>query len=178
MGSTETAGVIPQGYWSAASGAASTAPLDLVDESGNPTPATMTWAATGTWALPVTETAGSIRMMKGYLDTTSSSTTTVTVADLPAGTYDVYVYVDGANSAYARTGRYTITTATGATVGAATDAAYANYASTFVLASNSKGNYLRFRVSGDGFTLTAKPLTADSATLRAPVNGIQIVPVQ
>jgi hypothetical protein len=79
-------------------------------------------------------------MMRGYRDPTSSSTTTVTVADLPAGTYDVYVYVDGANSAYARTGQYTITTATGSTVATATDAASANYTSTFVLASNSKGN--------------------------------------
>jgi hypothetical protein len=31
-------------------------------------------------------------------------------------------------------------------------------------------------MSGTSFTLTARPLTGGNSTLRAPVNGIQIVP--
>ena len=47
-------------------------------------------------------------MMKGYLDTGSGGATTVTVAGLPAGAYDVYVYADGDNGAASRTGSYRI----------------------------------------------------------------------
>ena len=46
---------------------------------------------------PIADQPGSARMMKGYLDTTSSSTTTVWVTGLAAGSYDIYVYADGDN---------------------------------------------------------------------------------
>ena len=46
-------------------------------------------------------------MMKGYLDTGTATTSTVTIASLPAGAWDIYVYVDGDNGG-ARTASYQI----------------------------------------------------------------------
>jgi len=36
--------------------------------------------------------------MKGYLDTSASSTTTIDVSGLAEGAYDIYVYADGNTS--------------------------------------------------------------------------------
>jgi hypothetical protein len=114
-------------------------------------------------------------MMKGYLDTTSTSATTVTVTGLTAGTYNVYVYGDGDNRSYTRTAVYTMS-GDATTAIKLTDAANVNFASTFTQASGSAGNYVRFTITGTGFTLTATPGAASTATERAPVNGIQVVP--
>jgi hypothetical protein len=178
MAASEIAGVVPQGNWIAARGAASAAPLALEDSSGATTGATVSWVANGTWATTITEAAGNARMMKGYLDTSSSSTTTINVAGLDPGEYDVYVYVDGANSVYRRTGGYTFSVpgADPVTV-TATDAASANFSGTFTAAVDGPGNYVRFHLSGTSFQLTATPVSGDTTTWRAPVNGIQIVPV-
>jgi hypothetical protein len=177
MAASESAGVVPQTNWLAARGAASTAPLALKDSSGASTSATMTWVANGTYATAITETAGNARMMKGYLDTSASSTTTIDVTGLAEGAYDIYVYADGANGTAARTGRYTLS-APGATPVSVTltDAASANFGGTFTAASGGAGNYVRFHLTGTSFTLTAVPISADTTTWRAPVNAIQIVP--
>ena len=60
-------------------------------------------------------------------------------------------------------------------VGSCTDAANAMFSSSFVAASNSRGNYVKFTIAGTAFTTSAAPVSGDNATLRAPVNGIQIV---
>lgn len=101
----------------------------------------------------------------------------MTVAGLSARTYDVYVYADGANHIYARTAAYTIT-GPGITTRTITltDAANTNFSSAFSPASNASGNYVKFTVHASGFTVTATPVSGGNATLRAPVNGIQIVP--
>jgi hypothetical protein len=116
--------------------------------------------------------------MKGYLDTSSSSVTTVTVAGLAPGAYDVYVYVDGDNRTYTRTGAYRITGTgiTPVTMNLA-DPADTNFAGSFseATATSVIGNYLKFSITGDGFTLTATPASSTNATLRAPINAIQIV---
>jgi hypothetical protein len=117
-------------------------------------------------------------MMKGYLDTSSSSRTTVTVAGLLPQAYDVYVYVDGDNRIYDHGAEYTISgSGISTTTVALTDPANANYSGTFTRASNSAGNYVKFTINAGGFTVTAKPTTSGNAALRAPVNGIQIVPL-
>jgi hypothetical protein len=83
MGASETAGVIPKANWNSAFQFASTAPLPLKDDTGAATNVTVTWSAPGgTYMTPIADQPGSARMMKGYLDTTSSSTTTVQVAGL------------------------------------------------------------------------------------------------
>jgi hypothetical protein len=178
MASSETAGVVSQAHWNGATAATRSTGLALVDADGRATTATVTWSANGTWATPITDAAGNARLMRGYLDTTSTSTTTVTVNGLAAQNYDVYVYADGANRGYTRTAAYTLTVAGRSPVTIKlTDTANRNYAGTYTQAQNSSGNYVRFRINGGQFTLTATPVSGSNATLRAPVNAIQIVPV-
>lgn len=177
MAPAETAGVVPKSHWNQASGSTRSTPLALVDDTGAATSAAVTWTANGTWMTPITDQAGNRRMMKGYLDTSSTSTTTVTVTGLPSGAYDVYVYADGHNYDFWRTAAYRISGAgvTPTTINL-TDPASTNFDATFVAASGSNGNYVKFSVNATGFTLTATPGSGGNASLRAPVNGIQIVP--
>jgi hypothetical protein len=177
MDAAESAGVIVATNWNNAPGAASTSPLALVDDNGAPTAASITWNAAGVWQTRDDDTAGNTRMMRGYLDTTSTSTTTVTVSGLATGTYDVYVYADGDNHGFSRTAAYTLSGAgiTTTTVNM-TDAANTTFSGIYTAAANSNGNYVQFSVTGSGFTLTAAPVIGSNPTLRAPVNGIQIVP--
>ena len=102
VGSSEVAGVVAIANWNSAAGAASPAPLAVVDATGTATGATVTWAANGVWMTPITDQAGDRRMMRGYLDSSNTSTTTVSVARLIPRAYDVYVYVDGDNRTYNR----------------------------------------------------------------------------
>jgi hypothetical protein len=177
MTAAESAGVVAKTNWNSAAGAASAAPLSLVDDSGAATTATVAWSANGAWMLPITDAAGNARMMKGYLDTNSASVTTVTVSGLSSRTYDVYVYADGDNRAYTRSAAYKVSgPGIADTTITLTDVADTNFAGTFTAASNSSGNYVKFTVTGSTFTLTATPGTATTATQRAPVNAIQIVP--
>ena len=116
-------------------------------------------------------------MMKGYLDTTSTSGSTVSVAGLASGPYDVYVYADGDNKIYPRSAAYTISgpgiTTTTVTLN---DAANTNFGGTFTRAANSSGNYIRFTIAATAFTIEAVPTAPETGTRRAPINGIQIVP--
>ena len=177
MTAAETAGVVPKGNWNSATGASRTTPLALVDETGAPTNATLTWSANGGWKIPVTDRPGDTRMMAGYLDTNSTSITTVTFAGLPSRAYDVYVYVDGDNREFARTAAYRISgpgiTSTSVNL---TDPASTNFTGTFTQAAGSSGNYVKFTINAGGFTLTATPVSGTNPTLRAPINAIQIVP--
>jgi hypothetical protein len=178
MGPADTAGVVAQAYWNNAAGAASSSALTLVDRTGAATGATATWTADGIWATPAADQPGNVRMMRGYLDTSSTSTTTITVAGLPVSAYDVYVYADGANGGFSRTAAYTISGPTTApTTIELIDRANTNFVQAFTPASGGPGNYVKFSISAGEFTLTARPVSGGNATLRAPVNGIQIVPI-
>ncbi len=177
IGAAERAGVVSQSNWNNASGATRSTALALVDDTGAATGARVTWAANNTWMLPTADQAGNPRMMKGYLDTTSTSTTTVTVSGLSSRAYDVYVYADGANTSYTRTAAYTISgTGITTTTIRLTDVANTNFSTTFTTAINTNGNYVKFTINAAGFTLRATPVSGSNATLRAPINGIQIVP--
>ncbi len=180
MATTEVAGVIPEPNWNDASGVSSSSPLSLIDDTGAATSATVTWSSNDIWDTPITDQPGNARMMKGYLDTSSNSTTTVTVAGLPtsAGGYQVYVYADGDNGSATRTGIYTISGAgiTTTTINL-TDAASTNFSGTFTQANNSTGNYVVFTINAAGFTLSATGGAASDGFPRAPINGIQIVPI-
>ena len=109
-------------------------------------------------------------MMKGYIDTTSTSTTTVNVSGLPPRAYDVYVYVDGANGTSERSGTYTISGAgiTTKTI-TAIDAASTDFSTAFTQAADSAGSYVKFTITACGFTLSAAPSAAATTTRRAPV---------
>src|SRR5208337_3203190 len=159
MGSTEVAGVVAQSNWNDAAGMKSASALALLDQNGNSTGATVTWNTNGIWFLPITDTAGNNRMMRGYLDTVGS-TTTVTVAGLPANAagYKVYVYADGDNGGETRTGAYQISgTGIPTTSVNLTDAAGVNFGGTFTQANNTAGNYVLFTITATGFTITATP---------------------
>jgi len=180
MAPTEVAGVIPEPNWNDASGVSSSSPLALIDDTGAATSATVTWSSNDVWDTPITDQPGNARMMKGYLDTSSNSTTTVTVAGLPtsAGGYQVYVYADGDNGSATRTGIYTISGASITTTTIdLTDAANTNFSGTFTQANNSTGNYVVFTINATGFTLSATGGAASDGFPRAPINGIQIVPI-
>ena len=178
MVSTEVAGVVSQSNWNNASGKASSSPLPLLNQSGAVSGATVTWTTNGIWNLPITDTAGNNRLMRGYLDTVGGMTT-VTVAGLQANGagYNVYVYADGDNGTVSRSASYQISgpgvTTTSITL---TDAANTNFAGVFKQASNSSGNYVMFTISGTQFTITATPGASTDTNPRAPLNAIQVVP--
>ena len=103
----------------------------------------------------------------------------MTVSGLAAGTYDIYVYTDGDNAGFSRTASYELITSAGlAGRTSATDPANTNFSGTFIQAANSNGNYVVFRgvpvIAAASVTVAAQPQTASD--LRAPINGIQIVP--
>ena len=179
MASTEIAGVIAKPNWNNAGGASSSAPL-LVDETGSSTATTVSWSSNGTWETPIVDQPGDYRMMKGYLDTANTATTTVTVSGLPsnASGYNVYVYADGSNGSASRTGIYQIS-GTGITTTSIslTDAANTNFSGTYSQANNSAGNYVVFTINATSFTISATPGASTDGYQRAPVNGIQIVPL-
>jgi hypothetical protein len=180
MGSTEVAGISAQSNWNNASGMSSAAPLVLVNQSGASSGATVTWNTNGLYDLPISDTPGNYRMMRGYLDTVGGITT-VTVAGLPssAGGYNVYVYADGDNGGGTRTGAYQISGAGISTSSVnLTDAASTNFSGSFTQANNSNGNYVLFSITNaaTGFTITATPGATTDSYPRAPLNAIQIVP--
>lgn len=180
MAATEVAGVIAKSNWNQANGASSTSALALNDETGAATTATASWKADGVWSLPIVDQSGNVRLMEGYLDTGSGNSTTVTVSGLASNTngYNVYVYADGDNGSATRSGTYQITGAgiTTSSIGL-TDPANTNFGGTFSQANTSNGNYVVFSINATGFTLTATPGSASDGTRRAPLNGVQIVPL-
>jgi hypothetical protein len=177
MGPSEIAGVARRAFWNNAFGAGSSIPVALVDETGTSTGAGVTWTSNNAWSLPIPDQPGDFRMMGGYLDTASNTTTMVTVSGLAAKTYDLYVYADGDNGAATRSAKYVFSAPgiDGITV-TLVDAPRINFSGTYTEANNSPGNFVRFTFQGTGFTLKAVPGTASDQTQRAPVNGIQIVP--
>lgn len=175
MGASETAGLVPKANWNNAAGGSSASPLALLDETGSPTGATVTWTSQVGWNLPTADAPGNSRMMGGYIDTLGTAPTQVAVAGLPVSGsgWDIYVYADGDNQGSTRAGAYQISgpgiAPTGATV---TDLGSTNFSGTFV----QSGNYAKFTITASGFTLSATPASSSDSYLRAPINGIQIVP--
>lgn len=176
MAAGDIAGVVPKSHWNNAAGAKSSAPLPLIDDAGTLRTATVSWNASGVWLTPIVDQPGNPRLMKGYLNNANTTVTTVTVAGLATADYDVYVYVDGDNKVSTRNATYTIsgTGITTTSIGL-TDAPSTNFSGTFKQALNSSGNYVKFRINANGFTLTAKPGSSTDAYVRAPINAIQIV---
>ena len=181
MGSAEQAGVLPKTNWNNATGAVSSAPLALVDETGTSTNVTVSWRADNIWDELIVDQPGNVRMMRGYLDNGHQDTTIVTVNGLPSDPngFKIYVYADGSNSGSgSNTGIYQVS-GPGITTSNVTLTYNSNFNGTFTQAttSSSVGNYLILTIPNvSGFTLSAIPSFATSGYKRAPVNGIQIVP--
>ncbi len=169
----EIAGVVEKPNWNSATGAQSTSPLALRDESGALTTATVSWTAANTWSVPITGTTGQIRMMRGYLDNATQRPTTVTVTGLPvaANGWDIYVYTDGDNGSARKEGLYWLDG--GAPVFCSDRS---NFTGTYQRCADGPGNYVVLSTAETSFKLTALPIASESGNFRAPVNGIQIVP--
>jgi len=181
MSSTESAGVVSQTNWNNLTGASGTATTIKNGSGATVSGMTVTYSSTNTWAdAGVANTAGNLRMMRGYLDiNTNGASTAVSVSGLSSlGYYDVYVYAagDGSN----RVGEYTIGNQTYWTNDTAT------FSGSFTRSTGetdpgsyqnaTAGNYMVFSdLTGNSVSLTATGAYAADGTLRAPVNGIQIV---
>jgi hypothetical protein len=172
---SESAGYVSANHWNTLAGASGAATA-LVQNQGSSSAASINWASNNLWSTPITEAAGNKRMMKGYLDTNDTSTTSVAVSGLPKGYsrggYEVYVYVDGhSNATDSKQGRYTLDGSLITVI----DAASTEFGGTFTLANNGTGNCIVFsNRTSSGFTLTATPNLQQPGG-RAPLNGIQIV---
>jgi hypothetical protein len=170
----------------------------LLDKGGaSLATASVTWTSNNLFTIEATVPADQdANLMKGYLDTNNTSTSTVEVAGLPSDwlAYDVYVYLDGDSNA-GRAGNYTITSLLdGAKTATVSDTANWNVdgiaGGTFVRANENAhdlttspgftaGNYLVFPGRHDlAFTLTAQGSQAGASPPRAPISGIQIVATQ
>jgi len=171
---------VSQSNWNNASGANNSTPLALADETGLPTAAAVTWSSDDVWSEPITDAPGNIRMMKGYLDNGNQNAAVVNVTGLPPDPngYSVYVYADGAAGG-SNTGIYQIS-GPGFTPPSSILTYTSNFAGTFTQATQSSpiGNYVVFTIPAtSAFTLSAIPSTASTGYKRAPINGIQIVPL-
>ena len=170
MAVSESAGMVAALNWNNGTGSQGSL-SSLADNLGLPTSTSAVWTANDPWAIGLTDTPGNYRMMNGYLDSTDTSTTAVTVSALSSyfthNGYDVYVYCNGDSTG--RAGDYTL----GGTTIQAQDTS--KYKGTFIQASNSAGNYVKFTgLTGASFTLNAHA-SATAGGYRAPVNGLQIV---
>lgn len=203
MTPAELAGAVPSANWNSFTPAVQATAQPLHDNLGAATGATVTWASNNTWNTGAAAGTGNLRMMKGYLDSSDTSVTTVNVANLPASLtaapYAVLLYYDGDNGGSERVGKYSIT---GATTGNATfwgrDAANSTFSGVFLpgqtatdplagggnIDSNSAaalavpaGNMVIFRgLTGSSFTLSAQSSVSSDATNRSAIEGFQILP--
>ena len=169
---TGTAGVVAQANWNNGAGNVGSA-TNLVDDSGAGTGMNAAWVSNNLFnvfgAAPTTQDAA---LMRGYLDTTDTSVTRVTLTNVAYSKYDVYVYFDG-DAATGRSGNYSVN---GTTKGPLVDSANfpaAGTAANYVQADApaSAGNYAVF----SGQTAPFVSLTAQASNFRAPVNAIQVV---
>ena len=110
MGPTEEAGApgFEQINWN--SDGREVGSLDnLIDASGQATTVSVSWTANSTYRNNnVPDESGNNRMMRGYLDTSDTSTTQVTVTGIPYGNYTLVIYMDGGNYSARRNGKYTV----------------------------------------------------------------------
>jgi hypothetical protein len=158
----------------------STSPT-LVDETGRATDAYITWRSSTTFATGITDTAGDNRMMKGYLDNQDQGSIYVGINNLPVTPYgwDVYIYTDGDNASATRTASYSVDNGTTVYSASVSDTA-TNFGGSYVQGINSStGNYVKLGgVIGSALIVKSTPLTTSDAVLRAPINGIQLVPTK
>lgn len=175
MGAAEIAGVVKVSNWNSLTGKSGTQST-LKQADGSTAAGTVTWSSNDTGSQNITDSAGDKRMMKGYLNTSNTSTTSVTVSGLgapySANGYDVYVYVDGDNGTATRAGTYKI----GTRSYVCTDDSGKSFSGAYALGSNRAGNFMIYpNVSGTSFTVMATPGTSSDAIKSAPLNGLQIV---
>jgi hypothetical protein len=177
MGGSEVAGVVPTNNWNNATTKAGSN-LALVDATGASTTATVTWSADHTSSNGTNNTPGNFRMIQGLINTATNTTTTVTVNSLPADSngYKIYVYCTENTFGTTRVAAYKIS-GSGVTTTTINATDPGSFSGTFTQANNSTGNYVVFTIGNvSAFTVSATPVSASDGILRAPFNGMQIVP--
>jgi PEP-CTERM motif len=167
------AGVLGTGIWNNLSGA-SGGPTALTEHDGDIGSPTVSWASNNTWSSTGggeenNGFAGEDRdLMKGYLDTTDVSTTSITINGLKNGRYDLYLYILGGTGG--RSGDYSVNGVVQHNISQTNPSAFKMSTSL-----DNVGNYLLFEdVMGPTITITAKA-AAPGGAFRAPINGIEVV---
>jgi hypothetical protein len=173
---TDLAGVIKLANWNNTPGNQKGGFLGLVDSAGVPTTASVLWSSDNTWSSPIPETNPDYRLMKGYLDNGLGGSVRITVTGIPYPKYHIYVYANDDNNSGGTIGRYELDhDLTLEILYGQTDPVFdGTYKEAFGAAAgdpNAKGNYLVFR----DVTEPTFDLTAYVVSLRAPINGIQII---
>ena len=182
MDPNDIAGVKQAKNWNSASGNQGSLSSLLFADGSTATGASVGWSASDTWTAGFTDTATSSdsRMMSGYLDpraTALPATINVTLPSAMSGAYDVYVYCYGNVDSRTRTYQYAIGTKTHSWTQQGPSATTFPGYKEAPEGGTGDYDYVVFRnLTGNTFTLTATPLAATGGTsLRAPLNGIQIV---
>ncbi len=170
------AGVVPEMNWNNLDGT-SGGSVALIDSDGIATGATVSWGGSpNRFTTGNGSTTADQILMNGYLDTDNTSTTTVTVSNVPYAKYDVYVYFDGGGTG--RAGEYTVNGTT--RIGTDNANPSNNFTDTFLQDDGvgGGGNYLLFSGLTDAdLTIAATPTAPPPTVNRAPINGFQIVEV-
>lgn len=180
------AGALPVGNWNNVANATGNGPqgpvTSLVDSNGDATTAAVTWNAPETWEVGPTTTEDD-KLMRGYLDTSNTVGVQIDVTDIPYDEYDLYLYHSSAGG----NGRDMSIELLGLTegnqivytedeVGDGFNGAWTeHHAPTLAEADGSGGgNYVLLTgLVGPNLTILTTPL--GGGTMRAPVQGIQIV---
>ena len=176
---TDTAGYFPAMGWNNETGPTGTA-ATLTDSAGGATSALVTWAGSpNTWAAGIGDTTPDNRLMEGYLDTSNTSTTSVTVSGLdPKKTYIIYEY--SAGDAGGHSGIYSVSSAAAPSYAMITSAFGGTYIQGTATdpANPTAGNFVTFQVTGQAsYTVSATPDATAGGGFRAPLNGVQFVVV-
>lgn len=175
----DIAGVVPQDSWNnlppGGSGVNGTT-TGVLDSTGALVPLTVTWSGIpNTWSITTgTPADANARLMNGYVDTNTTSTTLIEVDNIPYLMYDVIVYFGG--DVAGRSGAYGIDDGISSILKSPLIAGpvwpVTTGGGTFIeVEAGQTGNYTVFRgLSGSSFDLTAT-----AVNFRAPINAIQIV---
>lgn len=193
------AGVYPAANWNNSATvtgvSTQTTPLTLAESSGASGFTTATWASAGTWAgrieLGTLEQKSSFgRLVHGYIESRASSGSTVSLANVPYGTYDVYVYLSGGTGSGTTVGSISLDRAETPTYyytslqhdntrPAATPTVEAPYSplpmisEATEIAAATPANFVRFTgVTGSDLVITSK-----DAVLNANAGGIAAVQI-
>jgi hypothetical protein len=175
MDPSEVAGaVVRQMNWNPAQKAAG-GDIALMDDMGLSSGATLEYySSANTWAVPITDVPGDIRLMRGYLDTTATSTTVVVISGIPYAKYDVYLYSRG-DGTDDRQGLFFVNDLEGDNGQTCFNPGGDFFIGTYVLGQN----YLVFSAqTSSELVIFATPdpnFNNGAGGFRAPLNGVQIV---
>jgi hypothetical protein len=186
---TDIAGVVPQMNWNNLWQGGIGIPPGVAVGGG----IFITWATPGGGAhhLNYGATPGDSLLMRGYLDTGSATTDTITVYGQTFPLYDVICYSKGDNGSETRVGKFTLSATNNGVLftnlskyiqdngGSTFDGStYIEANSTSGFPSAASGNYCRFyNVRGTNITILCTPNYGSQGNPRSPFNALQIVPI-